>query len=191
MDDLARRFEAILHIASRPVSVTELAAACDCDEAAAGEALDRLRHEYQGGGHGIEAHEVAGGFTFVVARDCEASVERFAGARRPDELSPALLETLSVIAYLQPTTRAEVARVRGVASEWAIGSLEERGLVEECGRADLPGSPILYATTERFLILFGLRSLADLAPLEGFAPGEDDVGELRARLLSNAQRRRP
>ena len=86
--------------------------------------------------------------------------------------------------------RAEVARVRGVASEWALSSLEERGLLEESGRADTPGSPILYGTTSRFLTLFGLRSLADLPPLEGFAPGADDVEELRDRLVAHAERRR-
>ena len=125
-----------------------------------------------------------------MARDCETPVERFAGARRPDDLSPALLETLAVVAYLQPTTRAEVAQVRGVSSEWALTSLVERGLTEERGRADTPGAPILYATSERFLQLFGLRSLTDLDDLEAFALSAAETDELRARLLSNAERRR-
>lgn len=188
--DLSRHIEAVLFIASRPVSPAELAQACIADPAAVGHALARLVEEFADGRHGLELREVAGGFTFVVARDCEVAVEAFAGARRPDDLSPALVETLSVVAYLQPTTRAEVARVRGVSSEWALSSLEERGLVEECGRADTPGSPILYGTTARFLTLFGLRSLADLPPLEGFAPGADDVEGLRDRLVAHAERRR-
>jgi segregation and condensation protein B len=183
--DLARRVEAVLFVASRPVPATEVAQACTADQAVAERALALLAEEF------AELREVAGGFTFVVARDCEAAVEAFAGARRPDDLSPALMETLSVVAYLQPTTRAEVARVRGVSSEWALGSLEERGLVEECGRADAPGSPILFGTTARFLTLFGLRSLGDLPPLEGFAPSADDVEELRDRLVAHADRRRP
>jgi segregation and condensation protein B len=187
---LARRIEAVLLVASRPVAVTELAQACGADEAAVDESLVLLREEFTEARHGFALLEVAGGFTFVVARECEKAVEAFAGARRPDDLSPALMETLSVVAYLQPTTRAEVARVRGVSSEWALGSLEERGLVEECGRADAPGSPILFGTTSRFLTLFGLRGLADLPPLDGFSPDADDVEELRARLVAYAEGRR-
>ena len=189
--DLVRRLEAVLLVASRPVSAEELAQACAEEPAAVEGALADLGALYGERDHGFELREVGGGFTFVVARDCEAAVEAFAGARRPDDLSPALMETLSVVAYLQPTTRAEVAGVRGVASEWALGSLEERGLVEECGRADAPGSPILYGTTGRFLTLFGLRVLDELPPLESFTLGAADVEELRARLLAHAERRRP
>jgi len=189
MDILAREIEAVLYAAARPVSADELVSVCaaDADDVAA--ALEALRGAFASGRHGIELHAVAGGYTFVVACACEAAVEAFAGARRPDELSPALLETLSVVAYLQPATRADVARVRGVSSEWALSALEERGLVRECGRADTPGSPILYGTTDRFLTLFGLCDLGELPPLDGYAPSDSDVEELRARLLANAERR--
>jgi segregation and condensation protein B len=186
---LAHEIEAILYVAARPVAAEELASACGAPSEHVAEALETVRQGFADGRHGIELHAVAGGYTFVVARACEAAVEAFAGARRPDELSPALLETLSVVAYLQPATRADVARVRGVSSEWALGVLEERGLVRECGRADTPGSPILYGTTERFLTLFGLGGLDELPALEGYAPSRDDVEELRARLLANAERR--
>lgn len=189
ISSIVRRIEAVLYIAARPVSVGELAEACEAEPAQVAEALQELRREFAEQAHGIVLHEVGGGFTFVVARDCEPAVEVFAGARRPDDLSPALIETLGVVAYLQPTTRAEVARVRGVSSEWALTSLEERGLVEECGRGDSVGAPILYGTTTRFLTLFGLRGLQDLPPLEDFAPGREQVEELRERLLSAADRR--
>ena len=191
MDDIARRLEAVIFIAPRPVALDELAAACDEPVERVREALDGLAVEFAGGRHGVELAEAGGGWAFRVAADCEPPVERFAGARRPDDLSPALLETLSVVAHLQPTTRAEVAQVRGVSSEWALASLVERGLVEERGRADTPGAPILYATTGRFLQLFGLRSLADLDDLESFALSADETDELRLRLLANAERRRP
>ena len=191
MDDIARHLEAVIFIAPRPVALDELAAACDEPDERLREALAELAAEFAGGRHGVELAEVAGGYAFRVASDCEAPVERFAGARRPDDLSPALLETLAVVSYLQPTTRAEVAQVRGVSSEWALSSLVERGLVEERGRADTPGAPILYATTARFLQLFGLRSLADLDDLESFALSADETDELRARLLANAERRQP
>ena len=191
MDDITRRLEAVIFISPRPVATDELVAACAASGDSVASGLSTLAAEYSGGRHGIELAEVAGGFAFRVASDCEAPVERFAGARRPDDLSPALLETLAVVAYLQPTTRAEVAQIRGVSSEWALTSLVERGLVEERGRADTPGSPILYATSERFLQLFGLRSLAGLDDLESFALSAAETDELRARLLSNAERRRP
>ena len=191
MDDLARRLEAVIFIAPRPVPLAELAEAAQVSGERAEAGLGTLAAEYGDERHGIELAEIAGGWTFRVARDCEEPVERYAGARRPDELSPALLETLAVVAYLQPTTRAEVAQVRGVSSEWALGALLERGLIEERGRADTPGAPILYATSDRFLQLFGLRGLDELDDLESFALSADETEELRARLVANAERRRP
>jgi len=191
MDDLTRRIEAILHLAPRPVPLATLASACCVDEPAVSSAVRSLRDEYAAGRHGLELREVAGGAQFIVAAECEDAVTAYAGAREIDDLSPALLETVAVVAYLQPTTRAEVARVRGVSSEWALAALEERGLVEERGRADTPGAPLLYGTTERFLELFGLVDTGALPSLDGFAPGVDDVEELRTRLLANAERRTP
>jgi segregation and condensation protein B len=186
---LARRLEALLFISARPVTADRLAEACACSGQEAALALDALRAEYAGGAHGIELREVAGGFTFAVADDCAEDVRRFTGTEKPDDLTPALLETLAVVAYLEPVTRAEIAEVRGVSSEWALSALEERGLVEQQGRADTPGSPILYGTGERFLKLFGLDSRADLPPLEEFALGADEVEEIRSRLHANAERR--
>ncbi len=191
MDDITRRLEAVIFISPRPVATDELIVACDESGERVAAGLSALAAEYSSRRHGIELTEVAGGHAFRVVSDCEAAVARFAGARRPDDLSPALLETLAVVAYLQPTTRAEVAQIRGVSSEWALTSLVERGLVEECGRADTPGAPILYATSARFLQLFGLRGLGDLGDLESFALSAAETDELRARLLSNAARRRP
>jgi segregation and condensation protein B len=190
MQTLVRHLEALLFVSSRPLPAAELAAACECDAGAVAAALAELRVEYAPGRHGIELREVAGGLTFSVAADCSDDVRRLTGAERPDDLSPALTETLAVVAYLQPVTRAEVAEVRGVSSEWALASLEERGLVEQRGRAETPGAPILYGTSARFLKLFGLVSLAELPPLEEFALQSGEVDEIRARLMSNAERRR-
>jgi segregation and condensation protein B len=190
MHSLARRLEALLFISARPLPAAELAAACACADDEVQEALASLRDEYVAERHGFVLHEVAGGFTFSVAEECAADVRRLTGAERPDELTPALLETLAVVAYLQPVTRSDVADVRGVSSEWALTSLEERGLVEQQGRADTPGSPILYGIGERFLKLFGLRSRSELPPLEEFSLQSSAVDEIRARLLANAERRR-
>jgi segregation and condensation protein B len=190
MNALARRLEALLFISSRPVPSAELAVACQCLDLDVAEALQVLRDEYAGERHGIVLAEVAGGATFAVAEDCAEDVRRLTGAERPDDLTPALLETLAVVAYLQPVTRADVAEVRGVSSEWALTSLEERGLIEQRGRADTPGAPILYATGERFLKLFGLRAADELPPLEEFSLAAAEVEEIRRRLLANAERRR-
>lgn len=190
MDDLSRHLEALLFIAPRPVAVADLAATCGCGEGEVAAAVRDLAVEYADGRHGIVLREVAGGFTLSVADDCAETVRRHSGLERPEDLSPALLETLSVVAYLEPVTRADVAEVRGVSSEWALAGLEERGLVEERGRAATPGAPILFGTTERFLKLFGLRSRDELPPLEEFALAAGEVEEIRARLLSNAARRR-
>ncbi len=190
MPTLPQRFEALLFISSRPLPLPELAAACEVDEDAAAGALGELRSEYAEGRHGLVLKEVAGGVAFAVAPDCEDDVRRLTGAQRPDDLTPALLETLAVVAYLQPVTRADVAEIRGVSSEWALSSLEERGLVVQQGRADTPGSPILYGTGERFLKLFGLDAADGLPPLEEFALQASDVEEIRARLFANAERRR-
>lgn len=187
---LTRRLEALLFISSRPLSPADMGAACECAEDEVGEALAALRAEYEGVRHGLALQEVAGGFTFAVAEDCAATVRRLTGAERPDDISPALMETLAVVAYLQPVTRAEVADVRGVSSEWTLASLEQRGLVEQQGRADTAGAPLLYVTGERFLKLFGLRDLGELPALEEFSLAASDVEEIRARLLANAQGRR-
>ena len=187
---LARRLEALLFISSRPLPPSEMAAACGCAATEVDEALAALRVEYAAERHGITLRDVAGGVTFAVADDCAADVRSLTGAERPDDLTPALLETLAVVAYLQPVTRADAAEVRGVSCEWALSSLEERGLVEQQGRADTPGAPILYGTGARFLKLFGLRSLQELPPLEEFSLQAAAVDEIRARLFANAERRR-
>ncbi len=190
MPALTRRLEALLFISSRPLPPAEMAAACGCSTAEVDEALAALRIEYTAARHGVTLRDVAGGVTFAVADDCAEDVRRLTGAERPDDLTPALLETLAVVAYLQPVTRAEAAEVRGVSSEWALSSLEERGLVEQQGRADTPGAPILYCTGARFLKLFGLHSLQELPPLEDFSLQAGEVDAIRARLLANAERRR-
>lgn len=179
MTDLLRRLEALLFISARPLSREELASACECECECdvVEEALRSLSATLRPGAHGVELREVGGGFTLAVAEDCAPVVRRFTGAERPDELTPALLETLAIVAYLEPVTRADVAEIRGVSSEWALSSLEERGLVEQRGRAVAPGAPLLYGTGERFLKLFGLGSLKT-SPARGvLAPRRSGGGD--------------
>lgn len=187
---LSRRLEALLFIAARPLAPAELAETFDSSAEEVSGALAELSEEYEEGRRGIVLQEVAGGYTFAVADDCADDVRRLTSAERPEDLTPALMETLSVVAYLQPVTRAEVADVRGVSSEWALAALEQRGLIEQTGRADAPGAALLYGTGERFLTLFGLRDLGELPPLEEFALAAADVDAIRAHLHANAESRR-
>ncbi|MEZ5126729.1 MAG: SMC-Scp complex subunit ScpB [Thermoleophilia bacterium] len=190
MPALVRRLEALLFIAARPLARRELVAACGCGEGELDQALAALAEEYTPGRRGFELREIAGGFTFSVAEDCADDVRRLTGAERPDDLSTALMETLAVVAYLQPVTRADIADVRGVSSEWALASLERRGLIESAGRAETPGAPLLYATGDRFLTMFGLRELSELPNLDEFSLSATEVDAIRSRLLANAEGRR-
>ena len=113
-------------------------------------------------GRGILLTEVAGGWQFLTREEHFAHVRRIARTQREEKLTPASIETLSVVAYKQPVTRAEVDAIRGVASGPIVRSLMDRGLVKVTGRADLPGAPFQYGTTRQFLKHFGLKSARDL-----------------------------
>lgn len=139
------------------------------------EQLDRLLQESQ---RGIQLAEVAGGFMLVTRARFFPYLRRLAPSSRPAPLSAAALETLAVIAYRQPLTRAEIEAIRGVNCESALSTLLERGLIEVAGHRQAPGRPALYRTTRKFLETFGLRSLEDLPPVaaagDGAAPARSD-----------------
>ena len=184
VDRLARTVEALLVVASAPLSVDEL---CDATEDAPERietAIGLLRERYSEGRSGIVLEEVAGGFAFRASREAaEACARMF---ERPVErgLSPAALETLAIVAYLGPCSRPDVARIRGVAADSAVASLVERGLIAEAGRES--GGAVRYRTTPLFERVFGLESLAALPRLDDLGA---DAGELRVRLLEVAEAR--
>ena len=126
--------------------------------------------------------EVAGGWRLFTNPVYHHLVERYVVSWDTRKLSQAALETLAVVAYLQPVTRAQIASVRGVNSDSPVSSLVEKGLVREVGTADAPGTPGLYGTTKTFLERFGLASTADLPPLELYAPDEETRRLIRERL---------
>lgn len=163
---LAARVEAALFAAAEPVSLERLARVCGEATAQVRLALAELASHLDAHGHATMVTELGGGFQ-VLTRPEFAEVVAGGGGVRTPPLSRAALETLSIIAFWQPVTRATVDEMRGVHSEGAIATLLERGLVAEKGRADAPGRPFLYATTRRFLEYFGLRSLEELAAAEG------------------------
>jgi segregation and condensation protein B len=177
---LAATLEALLFLSSDPVPVRDLAVATGCDEADVVEALGELRHRLDG--HGLVLRELAGGWTLASHPDTEEAARRLLAKPRPPSLTPAQSETLSVVAYLQPVSRPEVARIRGVASDSATTSLLERGLIEEAGRSQF--GAILYRTTTTFLKLFGMTSIDELPDPGQWDPSPEEEGALRDRLLA-------
>jgi segregation and condensation protein B len=179
VDALARTLEALLVVASTPLSVTELAEAAADDAERVETALGLLQERYREGRSGIVLEHVAGGFAFRASREAvEACARLF---ERPVErgLSQAALETLAIVAYLGPCSRPEVAHIRGVAADSAVASLVERGLIAEAGRENGPGGAVRYRVTPLFERVFGLENLAALPRLDDLG---GDPEQIRARL---------
>jgi segregation and condensation protein B len=177
---LAATLQALLFLASDPVRVRDLAEATGETETDVLEALGELRHKLDG--QGIVLRELAGGWTLASHPDAEEAARALLARPRPPVLTPAQAETLSIVAYLQPVSRPEIARIRGVASDSATTSLLERGLIEESGRSQF--GAILYRTTPLFLKLFGLRSADDLPDPGQWDPSPEEESALRDRLLA-------
>jgi segregation and condensation protein B len=187
MKDLVRVVEALLFLSPEPVSAKRLADACEVGEEAVGEALARLREHYAEGWRGVVLREVAGGFTLATDPVAEQAARRLLARPRTPPLTQAQAECLAIIAYLQPVSRPEIARIRGVASESAVGTLLERGMIEEAGRSRF--GAVLYRTTELFEKLFGLSGVEALPDPARFDPAPEDEAELRERLLRAGEQR--
>ena len=187
MTALARTVEALLFLSSEPVGAADLAEAAECsaDELAA--ALDELRGAYAPGERGLLLRELAGGYTLASAPETEAAARRLLARPRTPPLTQAQAECMAIVAYLQPVSRPEIARIRGVASESAVGTLLERGLIEESGRSQF--GAVLYRSTELFQRLFGLKGLDELPDVAAFDPTPEEEGELRERLLKAGEQR--
>jgi len=174
--------EALLFVSDEPVSTAHLARVL---EAAGGEveaALNELAEEYRTADRGFQLREVAGGWRFYTHPAYHDYIEEYVLSWDTRRLSQAALEALAVVAYHQPVTRAGVNAVRGVNSEGVIASLVEKSLVREVGRDKMQGNAILYGTTRTFLEKFGLKDLAELPPLDEFAPDADTERAIRDRL---------
>src|SRR5918992_3296742 len=185
MTGLARQIEALLFLAPDPVPVDELADSLQAGEEDVRGALGELRHAL--GGRGVVLRELAGGWALASHPDAEEAARRLLARPRTPSLTPAQAETLSIVAYLQPVSRPEVARIRGVASESATTALADRGLIEEAGRSQF--GAVLYRTTPLFLKLFGLESPDALPDVAQWDPSPEDQAALRDRLLRAGESR--
>jgi segregation and condensation protein B len=187
VDRLARTVEALLVVASQPLSADELAEAANDDPERVETALRLLGERFAEGRSGIVLEHVAGGWAFRASRDAAEACGRL--FERPVErgLSAAALETLAIVAYLGPVSRPEIARIRGVAADSVVAGLVERGLIAEAGREDTSlGGAVRYRATPLFERVFGLDSLSALPRLDDLGESTD---EIRERLESVAERR--
>ena len=182
--------EAMLFVTDEPVGVIELADMLEADPKLVEQALVDLREKLEREQRGIQLREVAGGWRLYTHPAYHDLVEKYVLSWDTRKLSQAAMETLAIVAYLQPCTRAGVASVRGVNSDSSINSLVEKGLIREAGQADAPGNPTLYATTRGFLEKFGLRSVSDLPNLDEFAPDDATRQLIRERLSAGGQEAR-
>jgi segregation and condensation protein B len=185
MSALTRQVEALLFLSPEPVSVDELADAVQAGEDGVRAALAELRDTLDG--RGVVLRQVAGGWALASHPDAEEAARRLLARPRTPALTPAQAETLAIVGYLQPVSRPEVARIRGVASESATAALVERGLIEESGRSQF--GAVLYRTTPLFLKLFGLASLDELPDVAQWDPTPEDEAALRDRLLRAGEAR--
>jgi segregation and condensation protein B len=174
---LAARVESLLFIAVEPVTPGQLATTLETTNAEVSRALDELDASLQTRGLRLQRH--SGRVQLTTAPETAEAIERFLGLEATSHLSRAALETLAIIAYQQPVTRPQVDSVRGVNSDGVMRSLLSKGLIQEGGRAEGPGRPILYSTTPEFLQHFGLNSLNELPPLKREENGEQDVTLLK------------
>ncbi len=167
--NLSARIEALLFVASGSVTPAQLAAALETTVDQVEAALHSLENDYltHSRERGLRIQRHQGKIQLTTAREASPWIERFLGLEAAARLSRAALETLAIIAYQEPVTRPYIDSIRGVNSDGVLKSLLSKGLIQEIGRAEAPGRPILYSTTPDFLQHFGLNSLAELPPLEG------------------------
>lgn len=169
--------EAILFACGEPVSPDKLAEASGIDIETVIKLIDQLERRYNVQESGIRIIRINGSFQLATRQEYADYVKSALETRRQAPLSQAAMETLSIVAYNQPVTKAFVEQVRGIDSSSVVNTLVERGLLEEAGRLELPGRPVAYRTTDTFLRCFGFSSLAELPPLPN-QEGQLDFDEL-------------
>jgi segregation and condensation protein B len=186
VDQLARTVEALLVVASQPLTVEELCEAAADDSERVETALGLLSERDREGRSGIVLEQVAGGWAFRASREAAEACGRLFVRPVLRSLSQAAMETLAIVAYLGPCTRPDVARIRGVAADSAVANLVERGLIAEAGRDEGVGGAVRYRVTPLFERVFGLESLSALPRLDDLG---DSTDAIRDRLAAVAEKR--
>lgn len=185
--DARRAIEAILMVSDRPVDGHLLAQLLEVGPAEVNRLIAELATEYEDHDRGFVIAQVAGGYRFQSHPDLAAYVERFVLEGQTARLSAAALETLAIIAYKQPLSRAQVAAIRGVNVDGVVRTLEQRGYIADIGRDPGPGQAVLFGTTDLFLEKMGINDLGELPPIVDFVPGADVVEALEHGLRADAE----
>lgn len=185
--ELIRTIEALLFLSTQPVSEIALAEACQTELEQVQAAVEALDEELAPGRRGIVLRRVGEGLTLASDPATESAARRLLSKPRTPPLTQAQAETLAIVAYLQPVSRPEIARIRGVSSESAVTSLSERGLIEESGRSRF--GAVIYRTSDLFEKVFGLEGLEALPDPSRFDPSPEDEREMRERLLAAGEQR--
>jgi segregation and condensation protein B len=159
--------EAVLLLESDPVELRKLSVITSLSHEAVQEAISQLRAALEGDGHGLEIVEIGGGYAFAPRKDLWDQLRERYGKSAENRLSKAALETIAIIAYSQPITRAEIESIRGVAADGMIKLLLSRNFIREVGKKDVLGKPVQYGTTREFLKAFRLNTISDLPKLDG------------------------
>ena len=177
IEEMESVVEAVLFVCGKEVSLSDMAEVLNLDKATTRAVIRALSDKYEQQNRGIRIIEMDNTFQMCSAPEYFEYVAQITQSSRQSFLTPSLLETLSIIAYKQPVTKAQIEEIRGVSAEHAVNRLVERGLIAETGRLDAPGKPILFGTTKEFLRYFGLKSANDLPVLENFANSSSESNE--------------
>jgi segregation and condensation protein B len=184
---LPAKIEALLFLSNEPLTTAQLVEATEASESKVEQALSVIEEDCETGKRGVVLRRISGGFTLASAPGADAAAKRLFAKPRTPPLTQAQAECLAIIAYLQPVSRPEVARIRGVSSESALTTLFERGLVADAGRSKF--GAVIYRTTELFDRLFGLEGLDKLPDVAAFDPSPEDERNLRERLMKAGEAR--
>lgn len=188
MVNIKYAIEGILFAAGEPVKASKLAVVLDTDVDTVKNAVDELKSEYNENKRGFNIIDILDGYQICSRPEYYAYIQEILGEQRNQPLSNAAMEALAIIAYKQPITRGQIEHIRGVNSDGCVNRLYERGLIDEAGRLDAPGRPILYVTTDTFLRCFGLSSPSELPPVNFEIPGEEPAqGEQQTLIDENGK----
>ena len=177
MEQLQRVIEAILFAAGERIETVRLAAVLEVDENEIEQAADKLANDLAYERRGIRILKLENGYQMVSSGEMADYITKALETRKPPKLSSSQLETLTIVAYYQPATKAMVEQIRGVDSAYSVGALLNKKLIEDAGRLNVPGRPIQYRTTPDFLRTFGLSSLEELPQIEKVSLGEPVIPE--------------